>query len=175
MFSEGLAAPALYLVLALASYHPSDPGWSHTGPVERVLNQGGVAGAWLADVFYNLFGYMAFLFPIMLGYRAWLIFRERHEPQPFDDSLTYRANTGLEPLLSMLIELIVDLSERDDRERRQRHQRAHDEEQQDAASNLAREEPQVAARERGHLRNPRPIRCSRRCWPARHRRDSPWR
>ncbi|MDX1527687.1 MAG: DNA translocase FtsK 4TM domain-containing protein, partial [Gammaproteobacteria bacterium] len=61
------SAVALYFALALTSYHPSDPGWSHSGHVDHVLNQGGRVGAWIADVFLYLFGYMAYLFPIMVA------------------------------------------------------------------------------------------------------------
>ncbi len=35
-------------------------------------------GAWLADVFLYLFGYLAYLFPIMLAYTGWLVFRGRY-------------------------------------------------------------------------------------------------
>ena len=47
---------------------PADPGWSNAGQVERIANQGGVAGAWIADVLLYLFGFMAYLFPVMIGY-----------------------------------------------------------------------------------------------------------
>ena len=78
-----VSAFAFYLGLALATYHPLDPGWSRSGHVERILNQGGVAGAWLADVLLHLFGYMAYLFPIMIACAGWLIFKgfdRREEP-----------------------------------------------------------------------------------------------
>ncbi len=68
------SAVALYFAIALASYHPSDPGWSHSGHVDQVINQGGRVGAWFADVFLYLFGYMAYLFPIMVAYSGWLLF-----------------------------------------------------------------------------------------------------
>ena len=58
---------ALYLLLALSSYSPDDPGWSHTGRSVSVVNQGGVVGAWLADVLFYLCGYMAYLFPVMVA------------------------------------------------------------------------------------------------------------
>ncbi|MGD8407808.1 MAG: DNA translocase FtsK 4TM domain-containing protein, partial [Thiohalophilus sp.] len=49
---------AVYFLMALVSYHPADPGWSHSGGVHpRIANLGGPAGAWLADVFLTLFGY----------------------------------------------------------------------------------------------------------------------
>ena len=70
-----LTAVALYLTLSLASYDPTDPGWSHSGQIDRVINRGGVVGAWLADVFLYLFGYIAYLFPLMVAYGGWLFYR----------------------------------------------------------------------------------------------------
>ena len=70
-----LSAVAIYFAISLASYHPADPGWSHSGHVERVINHGGSVGAWLADVFLYLFGYMAYLFPLMVAFCGWLVFR----------------------------------------------------------------------------------------------------
>lgn len=80
----GLAAISVYLLLTLVSYDPGDPGWSHTGDNGRLQNAGGPAGAWLADVFFSLFGYLAYLFPLMLGYKAWQVFRERDRQKGFD-------------------------------------------------------------------------------------------
>ena len=70
-----LGAVALYLLLALTSYDPGDPGWSRSGSGDRIANVGGVAGAWFADSFLFLFGYLAYLFPLMVGYSAWLLYR----------------------------------------------------------------------------------------------------
>jgi DNA segregation ATPase FtsK/SpoIIIE, S-DNA-T family len=74
----------LYLIMSLGSYHEADPGWSSTGSGAPVKNSGGPTGAWLADVFYYLFGFMAYLFPLMIGYRAWILFRERYDAREFD-------------------------------------------------------------------------------------------
>jgi DNA segregation ATPase FtsK/SpoIIIE, S-DNA-T family len=68
---------ALYLLLALLSYHPDDPSWSHTGFHEQTLNWGGSAGAWFADIFLYMFGLMAYLFPFMVAYGAWILYREK--------------------------------------------------------------------------------------------------
>ncbi len=70
-----LVAIAIYLLCALVSYSPNDPGWSFSGVGGAVRNFGGVAGAWLADVFLSLFGYMAFLFPVMIAYSGLLAYR----------------------------------------------------------------------------------------------------
>ncbi len=70
-----ISAVAIYLLVSIASWHPGDPGWSSAGHVDRVANQGGVAGAWIADVLLYLFGFMAYLFPVMMGYSGWLVYR----------------------------------------------------------------------------------------------------
>ena len=68
-------AIAVYLAVSLGSYTQTDPGWSHSGVVSVVENTGGVAGAWFADVFLYLFGYFSYLFPIMVAYSGWLLFK----------------------------------------------------------------------------------------------------
>jgi S-DNA-T family DNA segregation ATPase FtsK/SpoIIIE len=76
---------AIYFFIALSSFHPSDPGWSTSGLQDgRIANLGGPAGAWFADVFLTLFGYLAYLFPLMVGYTGWLLFQDRRSESPFD-------------------------------------------------------------------------------------------
>ncbi len=60
---------------ALISYHPADPGWTHTGREEVILNRGGIVGAWFADIAFHLFGYLGYLLPASVAFTAWLIFR----------------------------------------------------------------------------------------------------
>ncbi len=74
-----LGTAALYLLISLYTYHPGDPGWSHSSHVVGVANLGGRAGAWFADIFLYLFGYMAYLFPLLVAYSGWLLFRGRNE------------------------------------------------------------------------------------------------
>ncbi len=81
----GWLVVSLCLLVSLLTYSPDDPGWSHTGTGGAVDNAAGPAGAWLADVFFSLFGYMAYLFPALLALRAWNVFRaHRGEDQSFD-------------------------------------------------------------------------------------------
>ena len=76
---------AVYFLISLASHSPADPGWSQSGLSNTpVSNLGGPTGAWFADVFLNLFGYLAYLFPIMVAYAGWLIYQERRSELPFD-------------------------------------------------------------------------------------------
>ncbi len=80
----GSVALCAYLLLALFSYSPDDPGWTYTGGSQvQVLNHAGRAGAWFADVLLSSLGYMAYLFPVLLAYRAWLIFRELNHDKPW--------------------------------------------------------------------------------------------
>jgi S-DNA-T family DNA segregation ATPase FtsK/SpoIIIE len=79
-----LGALSIYLFIALVSYHPDDPGWSRTGSVEAIKNNAGVAGAWIADVLLYLLGYVGYLFPVILAYGGWRLFRSRRDSEPLD-------------------------------------------------------------------------------------------
>ena len=86
----------VYLLLALFSYSSSDPnGWSSTGTNAVVQNSLGPTGAWVADRFFSFFGYIAYLFPLMVAYRLWCAFQQRHNPEPFDSLLFTLRAVGL--------------------------------------------------------------------------------
>ena len=74
-----LAAMAIYLAIALLSYHPADPGWSQSVSTDTVHNNAGRVGAWLSDVLLYLFGYFGYLFPLILFFDGWRIFQSRRE------------------------------------------------------------------------------------------------
>lgn len=67
----------LFLFIALITYHPSDPGWSTTGMNNTVLNSGGRAGAFIADVLLSLFGIMSFGLLPMILYPAWMSLKKK--------------------------------------------------------------------------------------------------
>ena len=67
-----LAAVALVLFIALASFDPADRSFSYTGEPGQVGNLIGPLGAWLASALYLLFGWPAFLFPIAIAFSAWV-------------------------------------------------------------------------------------------------------
>ncbi len=67
------AGVALFLLVALLSFHPDDPGWSSSGVGSTTRNLAGAAGAWLANGLLSCVGYVAFLTPwavLWLGLRA---------------------------------------------------------------------------------------------------------
>jgi len=68
-----IAPLLLYLLACLVSYSPDDPSWSNSGSVTgNVQNLGGLAGAYIADLLIQLFGYVAFVLPVILGGVAWI-------------------------------------------------------------------------------------------------------
>jgi DNA segregation ATPase FtsK/SpoIIIE, S-DNA-T family len=78
------AAVALLLFVALATFHPLDPGYTFTGEPGRVENAVGPTGAWLASLLYLLFGYSAYLIPIMVVFAGWKLYQGRGEEAVFD-------------------------------------------------------------------------------------------
>src|ERR1051325_4670569 len=77
-----LAAIGAYLLISLWTYHPFDPSWSHRGASTAVANVGGRVGAWLSDVLFGLFGYVAFLFPVLIAIGGWRIYLHRNDAEP---------------------------------------------------------------------------------------------
>jgi len=77
-------AIAIFLVAALVTYHPADPGWSHSTTADKIANVGGKAGAWFADFSLYLFGFLAYLFPVLIAYSGWLLFKARTESGGID-------------------------------------------------------------------------------------------
>jgi S-DNA-T family DNA segregation ATPase FtsK/SpoIIIE len=61
----------LLLVLALATHHSADPGFSTSGQGGGLHNRVGLFGAWLADLLLFGFGYSAWWLPLV-SLRAWL-------------------------------------------------------------------------------------------------------
>ena len=85
LFIFGFAA--VYFFLALISYNTSDPGWSNSGLAAQteIKNLGGRSGAMIADILLSLFGYLAYLFPIMVAYSGLQIYRDRQKEDVFDN------------------------------------------------------------------------------------------
>jgi S-DNA-T family DNA segregation ATPase FtsK/SpoIIIE len=85
-----LIALALFFLTALVTYSPTDPGWSYTGDRNGIENAAGVVGAWFSDVLFSLFGYLAYLVPVMIAYSGWLVIRKRS-----DDTAADRVDYGV--------------------------------------------------------------------------------
>lgn len=69
------AALAAWLALVLATWHPGDPGWSHSTSNGMLHNRGGTLGAYLADILLYLFGFSAWWWVILLLHRVYAGYR----------------------------------------------------------------------------------------------------
>jgi len=78
----------IYLIMSLISFNREDSSWTvvnHYLPA----NSGGLVGAWLADVLFTCFGYMAWMFVLLLsGVLITLLF-QRGQPLQWKYSLIY--------------------------------------------------------------------------------------
>ncbi|AFT67145.1 DNA translocase FtsK [Cycloclasticus sp. P1] len=83
-----LLAVSLFLLGSLFSYHVDDPGWTHSGTGQAVLNITGVVGAWIADFMLSIMGFMAFALPFMLMSSAWKFLSEARSKHV--DTLTHQ-------------------------------------------------------------------------------------
>lgn len=72
-----LLAISIFLLLALVSYHPTDPGWSYTASLQEIENVGGPVGAWFSDIFLYFLGYIAYGVPLAVAYFGWTQFQQR--------------------------------------------------------------------------------------------------
>ncbi|GIU25217.1 DNA translocase FtsK [Shewanella sp. MBTL60-007] len=70
---------ATYVLIALSSFHSSDPGWSQANFDGEINNLTGAVGAWLADVLFYFFGYCAYIIPIIIALTGWLLFKRTHK------------------------------------------------------------------------------------------------
>jgi DNA segregation ATPase FtsK/SpoIIIE-like protein len=74
--SIGWLGLGLYLLLALLTHSPLDPGWSKlSSDTLAVSNSAGVAGSWLADFMFSFLGKAAFLIPIFMMIEVLAIWR----------------------------------------------------------------------------------------------------
>jgi len=75
---------AIYLMVSLVSFNPSDPSWSQTAWHEPIHNIGGSVGAWLADTLLFIFGVMAYAIPPVILGLCWITFRQRDRQDYID-------------------------------------------------------------------------------------------
>ena len=74
-----LISLCIYLSMALVTFSPSDPGWASIGHDTSVQNYAGRTGAWLASLFMDFFGQVAYLFPLMIAGYALMLIRRRND------------------------------------------------------------------------------------------------
>jgi len=75
---------AVYLMVSLVTFNPSDPSWSQTAWHEPIHNLGGRPGAWLADTLLFIFGVMAYAIPVVIVGLCWISLHLRQNKDYID-------------------------------------------------------------------------------------------
>ncbi|HAD39788.1 MAG TPA: cell division protein FtsK, partial [Plesiomonas shigelloides] len=75
---------AVYMMVALLSFDPTDPSWSQASWHDAVKNITGSVGAWIADALFLSVGALAYTIPPILVIAAWVLFRRRSDDERFD-------------------------------------------------------------------------------------------
>lgn len=70
-----LMLASVIMMLALFTYSNSDPSWSVSSQ-QRIENAAGRVGAFIADILFNAFGYLAYLVPVLFLAKLALLFRK---------------------------------------------------------------------------------------------------
>lgn len=68
-------ASALFLLISFVTFNIEDAGWTHSGTAKTV-NACGVIGAWIADISLSFFGLTAYLFPVIIIWRSYLLYKQ---------------------------------------------------------------------------------------------------
>lgn len=74
---------AIYFFISLISFDPADPGWSQTAWHDPIRNWGGIIGAYLSDIFFQFFGFIAYTIPLLIALftiQAMIYFYYREQP-----------------------------------------------------------------------------------------------
>ncbi|MCX2958395.1 MAG: DNA translocase FtsK 4TM domain-containing protein, partial [Serratia symbiotica] len=80
-----IAVFAVYLMVALLSFNPSDPSWSQTAWHEPIRNFGGGIGAWMADMLLFIFGVIAYAIPPIMLVLCWVAYRQQRGSSEYID------------------------------------------------------------------------------------------
>jgi DNA segregation ATPase FtsK/SpoIIIE, S-DNA-T family len=86
---------AIYLFTALITYHPDDPGWSHSVTATDIHNSAGTIGAWIADIMLYLFGYFGYVIPILFLVSGWRWFQLRRKKEQFNQLMFSVRGVGM--------------------------------------------------------------------------------
>jgi S-DNA-T family DNA segregation ATPase FtsK/SpoIIIE len=104
-----VAMIALYLFLALGTYDLSDPTLPKTAAI--IHNQGGLIGAWVANVLFALLGIIAYIMPVSMLYYCFIHWHELRQRQAQSRLLSSLRLIGwILSLLSLsgLVNLLLD-------------------------------------------------------------------
>ncbi|CUS49051.1 MAG: DNA segregation ATPase FtsK [Idiomarinaceae bacterium HL-53] len=79
-----VSAISIFLLTALLTFDPADPGWSQAGYTQSIQNAAGPIGAWFADVLLFVFGVTAFAIPFFFMLAGYFVFYRPRELTEID-------------------------------------------------------------------------------------------
>jgi len=87
---------AAFLLIALFTYSPHDPSWTHALQVDHIANWGGRVGAWMADMLLLLFGVSAYGWIVLLLHRVGVAYSKlaHHDEKLAPDDAAPRKEGG---------------------------------------------------------------------------------
>ncbi len=74
LVSAGFLFFSLFFLITLLSFSQEDGGWTHSGISTIPKNAGGIIGAWISDLAFSLFGFEAYLFPLIFAWHGYSIY-----------------------------------------------------------------------------------------------------
>lgn len=78
-----LIAVCIFLFMALLTYNANDPGYGTTSNSDVIHNRVGSVGALSSSFLIFFFGLVSYLFPLLIAYRASIVFKNRHQSKGF--------------------------------------------------------------------------------------------
>ena len=78
-----LIAVCIFLFMALLTYNANDPGYGTTSNSGVIHNRVGSVGALSSSFLIFFFGLVSYLFPLLIAYRASVVFKNRHQNKGF--------------------------------------------------------------------------------------------
>ncbi|MEY3288927.1 MAG: hypothetical protein RLZZ419_1169 [Pseudomonadota bacterium] len=77
----GFFGIAVFFLISLITFSNEDAGWTHSGSMQAVTNACGVFGAWVADFTLSFFGLIAYLFPVIISWHAYMLYGQARQGQ----------------------------------------------------------------------------------------------
>ena len=102
---------AVFILFALVSYSPSDPGFSYSGDKAEIENWMGVIGSYLADGLFIAFGIAAFILPFFLVEYGVGFLRRREFTRwtkPLSSGILFFVSLGLLEIVRLNTALLAD-------------------------------------------------------------------
>jgi S-DNA-T family DNA segregation ATPase FtsK/SpoIIIE len=69
----------IFFLVTLLTFNLEDGGWTHSGISAIPKNAGGIIGAWISDLAFSLFGFEAYLFPLLIVWYGYVFYKQEYQ------------------------------------------------------------------------------------------------